>query len=180
MIFFALAGAGLAAHESTVRWVPLTQGTRVTAGVVLLIAAIAPALVFASQRQLNDARDALRANNCARAIDRAADSIDSLSIRPEPYEVLALCQARRGQLGLAIAAVHQAISHEPDNWRYHYDLGVLLGAAGREARPELERAQQLNPYALGLADLLKTLPKGEAVNWSLELEGPSGAILKTG
>jgi tetratricopeptide (TPR) repeat protein len=177
VIFFALGGAGLAAHESSARWFPLSQGMRVGAGLLLLIAAVTPALIFASQRQLNDARDALRAGNCTHAIDRAADSINTLEIRSEPYEILALCQQRRGRVGLAIAAARKAISHDPDNWRYHYDLGVLLGAAGQEARPELERALALNPYALGLADLLKELPKGEAVNWDLELQGPSGATL---
>jgi hypothetical protein len=177
--FFALGGAGLAAHASVARSLPFTQRVRVTAGLLLVIGAATPALIFASQRQLNDSRDALRARDCTLAIGRATDSIETLAIRAEPYEVLALCQARRGQLGLATAAVREAVRLDPDNWRYHYDLGVLLGAAGREARPELVRARDLNPYALGLADLLKDLPTGGAVSWDLELEGPTGATLNT-
>jgi tetratricopeptide (TPR) repeat protein len=180
VIFFALAGAGLATHASRARWVPVPQGLRVTAGLLLLVAAATPALIITSQLQLNDARDALRARDCPRAIDRAAASIDTLAIRAEPYEVLALCQSR-SQLGLAIAAARKAISRDPDNWRYHYDLGLLLGAAGFEARPEIAKAHELNPHTNvpDLTALLKSLPKGEAVNWNLELQGPSGATLNT-
>jgi hypothetical protein len=177
VIFFALGGAALASHASTARRIPFSQGARVTAGLLLLVSAITPGLVFASQRQLNDARDALRAGDCPRAIERASDAVNTLQIRAEPYEVLAFCQQARGRVGFAVAAMRKAVSHDPDNWRYHYELGVLLGGAGLEARPEIAKAHDLNPYAPGLAETLKTVPKGEAVNWDLELQGPSGAIL---
>ncbi|HEX4733218.1 MAG TPA: O-antigen ligase family protein [Thermoleophilaceae bacterium] len=181
VIFFALGGAALAAHASRARWVPVTQGLRVTAGLLLLVAAATPALIFTSQRQLNDARDALRARDCPRAVDRATASIDTLAIRADPYEVLVLCQATHGQLGLATAAANKAISRDPNNWRYHYDLGLLQGAAGLQPRPEIAEAHALNPHTNvpDLTALLKSLPKGEAVNWNLELQGPSGATLNT-
>jgi O-antigen ligase len=181
VVFFAIGGAALAAHSSRASWLPLSQGVRVTTGLLLLVAAATPVLVFTSQRQLNDARDALRARDCARALDRATASIDTLAIRAEPYEVLALCQQARGQLGFATAAARKAVSRDPDNWRYHYNLGLLLGAAGLPARPEIARAHTLNPHTNvpDLTALLKELPKGEAVSWTLELEGPSGATLKT-
>jgi len=93
--------------------------------------------------------------------------------------VLALCQEARGQLGLSTAAARKAISRDPDNWRYHYDLGLLQGAAGFQARPEIAKAHALNPHTNvpDLTALLKALPKGEAVSWTLELQGPSGATL---
>jgi O-antigen ligase len=177
VIFFAIGGAAVAAHAHSVRPVLLSPQVRVAAGLVLLAAVITPALVFASQRQLNDARDGLRAGDCPRAIDRAADAINSLSVRSEPYEVLALCQQKRGRAGFAVDAMRQAVKHDPNNWRYHYELGILLGATGGQARPEIERAHELNPYEPSISRVLVELPKGQAVNWDIELLGPTGAIL---
>lgn len=180
LIFIALGGAALAEHASTVRWHPFSDTARVLAGLMLLLSAITPGLVFASQRQLNDARDALQAGSCVRAIKRGSDAVNTLNTRSEAYEVLALCQQRRGRIGFAIAAMRKAVSNDPHNWRYHYELGVLLGGAGLQAAPEILTAYRLNPATPGLADLVKELPKGNgAIAWDLVLEGPSGASGRT-
>jgi hypothetical protein len=147
----------------------------VALAVLLLAGALAPAFVYASQRQLNDARDALRHGDCSHAINRAADSIDSLAIRPEPYEILAICQQQQGRTGLGIVAMREAVNRDPKNWRYHYELGILLGGVGQNTRPELLEARRLDPHNANLLELLKQAPEGQAVNWDLELQGPGGA-----
>jgi hypothetical protein len=174
--FFALGGAALAVHERDARPTLVSAGTRITASLLLLAAAITPALVLGSQRQLNDARDALRVRDCGRAIDRATASIDTLEIRPEPYEVLATCQQERGRTGFAIQAMRKAVDRDPDNWRYHFQLGILLGGAGQNARPELLAARRLNPHNADVNRLVREAPAGQAVNWDLELLGPGGAL----
>jgi hypothetical protein len=175
---FALGGAALAAHESSVSPSGARQGVRVTVGLLALLAIVAPGLVFASQRQLNDSLDALRAGNCTRAVDRATASISTLDIRPEPYQVLALCQAKRGRTGFAIQAMEKAATRDPDNWRYAFTLGVLQGGAGLDPRPELVRASRLNPQRVEIKDLLAAVPKGSAVDWGLSLLPPSATTVQ--
>jgi hypothetical protein len=175
LFFFALGAAALANHESAVRRVELAQGRRVIFALLLLVGAIAPAILFTSQRQLNDARDALSAGNCNRAIDRAAASISTLSVRPEPYEILGICQGKRGRAGFSIAAMRKAVQKDPNNWRYHYDLGVALGGNGQIAYDALAAARRLNPTNAAVAALIKEAPPGTAVNWSVEFLPPVGA-----
>jgi hypothetical protein len=171
----ALGAAGMATHARTLAGRRTSQSGRVFVGLLLLIAAVAPALVLTSQRQLNAAASAQRAGNCPKAIERATASIGTLSIRPEPYEVLALCQAKNGRAGFAIQAMAKAVKRDPDNWRYHYELAAVRGGAGINPRPELLTARRLNPHNADVNDLLATLPAGTAVNWDLELAAPSGA-----
>jgi hypothetical protein len=173
--FFALGGAALATHERRTLPTFPQQTIRVGLSLLLLVGALTPALVFTSQRQLNDARDALRAGNCPLAMNRAAKSIETLASRPEPYEVLGLCQAQNGRPGFAAQALRQATKHDPGNWRYHYELAAVQGAAGIDPRPELKTAQRLNPYNAELNDLLASIPPGSSAAWDLDLLGPSGA-----
>jgi hypothetical protein len=156
-----------------VTWVP--QGLRVTIGVLLLATLAAPALLFASQRQLNDSLDALRAGNCSVATDRAEASIKTLSIRPEPYEVLAICQQRQGRTRFGVLALERAVKRDPDNWRYHYELAALEGGVSLNPRPELVTAHRLNPTSAEVNSLLADLPRGSGANWEVELAAPAGA-----
>ena len=171
----ALGGAGLAAHARSTRdgWTP--PGLRVGVGLILLISAIAPALVLTSQRQLNDAIDAQRAGNCNEAVDRATASINTLDVRPDPYEVIALCQTKRGRPGFAVQALAKAVKRDPDNWRYHYDLAAVRGGAGLNPRPELLAALRLNPQNQDVKTLLADVPPGTSASWDLVLAGPLGA-----
>src|SRR5204863_1700174 len=138
-------------------------------GLLLLVTTVAPALVLGSERKLEDARAAQRAGNCPRTVDRATASIESLSVRPEPYELIAICQANAGRVGFAIRAIQKAVDHDPDNWRYHYNLAILRGGIGLDPRPELETAHRLNPHDPEVTALLASVPRGTAVNWELEL-----------
>lgn len=173
--FFAVGGAGLARHVTAARTTPASGSVRVTLSLFLLVGAICPVLVFASQRQLNDARDAVRDGNCTRAIDRAAAAVDTLDARPEAYELIGICQQQRGRVGFAVQAMRKAADLDPDNWRYHFDLAVVQGGVGLDARPELVKAHQLNPTDPQVTQLLRELPVGSAVNWDINLLAPSGA-----
>jgi hypothetical protein len=171
----ALGAAALATHERDLMPSFATPSTRVAVGVMLVAAAIAPGLVLASQRTLNDGLDALRAGNCREAVSRAADSISTLSVRPEPYEVLGLCQAKNNRPGFAAQALSKATENDPDNWRYHYELASVQGAAGTDPRPELRIAHRLNPHNAELNDLLASIPPGSSATWDLDLTAPGGA-----
>ena len=170
----ALGGAALATHQSQARAILRPRSAGVVQPPSCCSSAVLPALVLLSQRDLNDAREALRADRCGESIRRASDSIKTLEIRPEPYELIALCQAHRGYTGFAIQAMRKASQRDPDNWRYHFELGVLLGGAGHNTRPELLRARQLNPQYADTKRLLEAAPAGEAVDWDLELIGAAG------
>jgi hypothetical protein len=172
---FALGAAAMAAHrgQEAIGWIP--QGVRVTIGVLLLATVAAPALLFASQRQLNDSRDALLAGNCPKAIDRASASIKTLSNRPEPYEVLAICQQREGRTRFGVLALERAVERDPDNWRYHYELAALQGGVSLNPRPELVTAHRLNPTQADVNTLLADVPRGSGANWDIELAPPGGA-----
>jgi Flp pilus assembly protein TadD len=124
---------------------------------------------------LSDSQDAVRAGNCRKAVDRAADSISTLQIRPEPYEVLGLCQVKDGRPGFAVQALLRATKRDPDNWRYHYELAAAQGAAGIDPRPELLEARRLNPHNPELNDVIRSIPPGQTANWDLELAAPGGA-----
>jgi hypothetical protein len=172
---FGLGGAALATHERELMPSFATQGVRIVASLVLLVSAVVPGLVLASQRNLNDSLDALRAGRCGEAIDRASDSISTLEIRPEPYEVAGLCQIRAGLPAFAVQAFKRASDRDPDNWRYRYELATAQGNAGIDPRPQLLAAQRLNPHNAELNSLISTIPPGQSAAWDIELIGPSGA-----
>jgi Flp pilus assembly protein TadD len=106
---------------------------------------VAPALVLVSQRHLNASADAFEGGDCVRAMSEASRSIQTLAIRPEPYEALGYCQAHRGQPSLAPAALRKAVSYDPENWEYRYGLALVEGAAGRDPLPYARAAARFNP-----------------------------------
>jgi hypothetical protein len=174
----AVGGAGLARHVTKVKPSFTGSSLRVTFGLLLLVGAICPALLFASQRQVNSARDALLAGNCPRAISRAGDAVATLDLRPEPYEVLGLCQQKQGRFGFAVQAMQKAVDRDGKNWRYRYELAVLLGGAGQPPRPELLAAHALNPTSADVKALLQDTLPGQAVNWKIDLLKPAGTTVQ--
>jgi len=142
---------------------------------LLLLTAVAPALLFVSQRQLTAAQNAQQAHNCTKAIARAGDAIQTLDVRPEPYEVDALCQTRLGRPGLAVAAMRRAVQLDPNNWRSRYTLAAVRGAAGLDPRPDLDEALRLNPYNAEMRQLSASIPKGDSASWDLSLTPSVGA-----
>jgi hypothetical protein len=98
-----------------------------------------------SQGQLNRASEAFERGDCEEAIDAALASSRAVSVRPEPLQIIAYCDVRLGQRNLAVQVMGQAVDRDPRNWRTHYGLALVQGAAGMDPRPELRRALALNP-----------------------------------
>ena len=143
--FFCLGGLALAAAPGS-RGGPLPRRfTRVAVGVGLLALVVTPALMALSQAHLNRSATALRAGDCGVTIEAALASISALSVRPDPFELLALCDARLGKAGLAIQQANRAVALDPASWRAHYVLGLAQASAGRDPRPSLRRSRGLNP-----------------------------------
>jgi hypothetical protein len=129
--------------------------TRVLAGLACLVLAVTPVLVAVSDTALNRSDTAFANGDCGGAIDAALDSIDALSVRPQPYETIAYCDMRAGQWGLALQQMQAARSRDPGSWRYAYGLSIAQALAGRDPRAELAVARRLNPLAGEAAALQK-------------------------
>jgi Flp pilus assembly protein TadD len=125
----------------------------VIAGLAVLVLAITPWLINASQGPLERAQEEFAANDCGAAIDDALTATERFGVRPEPWEVLGYCDARAGQYGLATRAMDAAHARDPRNWRYVYGQAIIAGVAGRDPRPAARAALRLDP----LEPLARTL-----------------------
>ncbi len=114
------------------------------AGAVLALA-VPPALLALSQTRLTESLAAEQSGDCERAVDRARAALSVLDNRPEPYEVLAYCEARTGEQGRAVVAMERAVRLDPRNWEYHYGLALVRAAAGQDPRTQVRAALRLNP-----------------------------------
>ena len=104
------------------------------------------ALVAISQGLLNSAVRGLQAGDCSAASHDALDSINVLSARPEPYQVLGFCDSRAGENELAIQLLQTAVDRDPDEWESYYGLALVKGAAGEDPRPAAAKAYELAPH----------------------------------
>lgn len=151
--FFALGGFALArplisrtpGQPGAAASHAITPLVRVTVGLGCLVLAVAPAYMWLSQRRLNQAAAAFSNGNCQVATRDALASISVLGDRPEPYEVISYCDIRRDMPDLAIAMIQKAISLDPHNWNFHYDLAVMQASAGLDPTVALHKAASLNP-----------------------------------
>lgn len=118
---------------------------RVLLGLCCLLLAVAPALVYLSQRSLNRGVDAFERRDCAKAVDAALESNGLLSTRPEPFELLGYCDVRLGRPDLGVRAMEEAVERDPGNWQLYYGLAVVRAAAGQDPRKQARLALTLNP-----------------------------------
>jgi O-antigen ligase len=170
--FFALGGMTLAraapAHETA----PQPAGpaaprrlTRLVAGVGLLALATTPALVALSQARLNDSVTALKAGNCGEAIDAALGSARALGVRPQPFMLLSLCDARLDRHEVAISTARRAVDLDEENWQTHYTLALALANAGRDPRSAARRTLRLNPYGRLPVDISERFDTDDPKEW---------------
>jgi hypothetical protein len=150
---FGAGGVALAAREGAERMGALGRMPRVAAGLAVLVLAITPWLIWRSQAPLERAQDEFGAGNCAAAINDALTATERFGVRPEPWEVLAYCDARAGEYELATRAMDAAHSRDPHNWEYVYGQAIMAGVSGRDPRPLAAQALRLNP----LEPLTRTL-----------------------
>lgn len=147
---FALGGAALARRSEAAAALavrpPLVLGRvpRILGALVLLLLAVLPASVGLSQRSLNASAAALRTGDCQAAATHALDSIAALSVRPQPYEILAYCDARDAP-GLGVTQMQRAVTADPEGWQYRYGLALLRASAGLDPSAALAKAAELNP-----------------------------------
>jgi hypothetical protein len=144
--FFAVAGAALSPRKgSGSGWVP-GRNSRMILGLLCLVTAVAPVLIIGSQIRLDDAEHALNESNCAKASSSSLSSIGWLDVRPEPYEVLGMCDIERGLPRLGVAAMKLAVHYDPGSWETYYALALAQGASGIDPRAVAARALRMNPF----------------------------------
>jgi cytochrome c-type biogenesis protein CcmH/NrfG len=163
---FCAGGAALAssAKDGAGR-APAGPRTRLLIALGVLLLALTPALLGLSQRQLNDSIRAFKHGNCSAAVDAALNSISTLSVRPEPYEVLGYCDARTGLGRPAISAFEAAIRRDPRNWELHYGLAVVRAASGRNPRRAARSALRLNPRSELVKAAVKSFSTPSPSSW---------------
>lgn len=144
---FALGGLAVASPARAERAPGPAPLTRIVAALGCLLLAVTPALAALSQAQLDRSLAAFRRGDCPATIDSALSSISSLSVRPQPFELLAYCDVRAGRTDLALKAMQRALARDPDNWEYHYGLALVRGSAGLDPRPQVRAASRLNPLS---------------------------------
>ncbi len=141
----AAAGLGLSPAAGEIPlWRP-GQNTILLLAACCLLALVLPALTVASQSNLVRARNALFASNCPAASSAALSSIRWLDVRPEPYEILGLCDLENGRPHLAATAMSEAVAFDPSSWEPRYMLAIAQAAAGIDPRPAAALALRLNP-----------------------------------
>jgi hypothetical protein len=118
---------------------------RVVLGLGCLLLALTPYRVAMSQNHLDAAVSAYRHGNCPKAIDEALASLDAEQIRPEPRLILTYCDLRLGRPRLALTQIEAAVERDPEDWRLRYVLAVNRALLGRDPRPEMRLARELNP-----------------------------------
>ena len=144
--FFAAAGLALSPRGRPAHgWTP-GKTSRVILALLCLAAVVLPVLLIGSQSRLTDAERALYASNCAKAASAARSSIQWLSARPQPYEILGLCDLQSGQARLGVAEMRRAVSRDPGSWETYYALAIAQASAGVDPRPSAERALRMNPF----------------------------------
>lgn len=145
---FALAGLALSRPLATRREVSKVEVgrlPRIVAALCVGVLAVTPVVVALSQTRLESALTAFEANRCPTAINASLSSLNALSVRPEPYEILGYCDIRLRQYPLAQKAMESAVSRDPENWEMHYGLAMSQAAQGVDPLPQLRETRRLNP-----------------------------------
>jgi hypothetical protein len=109
------------------------------------VLAITPVLVHRSQTHLSNAIAAFQTGDCRTTASEAIASHDALDSRPEPFELLAYCEARAGRRKVALRAIDAAIARDPHDWEFRYDQAIIRASAGLDPRPATRAALALNP-----------------------------------
>jgi hypothetical protein len=191
LVFFAVAGAALSplrgrgsehgeiTGPGSSGWVP-GAGARMALGLLCLLAIVTPVLIIGSQRRLGEAENALyETGGCPRAGSAALSSIGWLDVRPEPYEIVGFCDLREGRPRQGVAAMSEAVSHDPGSWETHYALALAQAAAGIDPRGEAERALRMDPYEPLTRQAAKQLRTAGPAEWVSRASALRAAALKS-
>ncbi|HEX2087474.1 MAG TPA: O-antigen ligase family protein, partial [Solirubrobacteraceae bacterium] len=130
-----------------------------------LAIAVGPLLVMLSQTNLNDAKFQLAQGDCVAASDHALTSIEMLSSRREPYELLGFCQALRGFPRQGVEAMRRAIEQDPKSWQARYGLAVVRAQAGEDPSGDLRDALAMNPMEEVVLDTIERFREAPRSQW---------------
>jgi hypothetical protein len=170
---FAAAGAALARgrrHEP--RRGERSRVLRWSTAAVLVVVAVIPALVALSQDRLEESVEEIAEGDCAEAVAEARASLDVLSVRARPYEVIGYCAARQGLGALAVPAMQRAVERDPRNWEYHYGLAVARAGAGIDPRAAARTALRLNRFHVLARDGWRRFGRGgDPQSWRAAASG---------
>ncbi len=139
--------------------------TRIGAALGCLLLAVTPALAALSQARLDESVAAFRRGDCTRTADAALASISFLSVRPQPFELLAYCDVRAGFPQLAVAAMGEALVRDPENWEYQYGLALVRASAGLDPRPQARAAAYLNPLNPLAQEAVRAFDTADPERW---------------
>ncbi len=141
---------------------------RLLAGLAILLVALTPVRVAASQRSFTQALEAFRTGDCATTIDRSLDAQSVFGPRPDVYELIGYCDVRLGRPDLAEQMLSAAVQREPRNWELYYGLALIRGAAGRDPRPSLREALKRNPREEVVRDAARRMAGDKPRVWRRE------------
>jgi O-antigen ligase len=163
---FAIGGAALAAAAPRSE-APIgpRMGVRSLAATACFATAIVPGLVMVSEARLDESAKAFERGNCAKAIDAADSARAALDERAQPHEMIGYCRLRQGRPRQGALELEKAISRDPDNWEYHYDLALARGAAGLDPRPEARAALRLNPLDPEAKNAVRSFHTNDSGAW---------------
>jgi hypothetical protein len=118
-----------------------------------------------SQAHLDHAVTAFERGDCATADQQALAGVRALASRPQPWEFIAYCAARRGDEHTAGGAITQAIRRDPEDARLHVNAALIDASFGRDPRPQLRQAKALDPHATVVDDLFDALKETPRAKW---------------
>jgi hypothetical protein len=141
---------------------------RLLGGLAILLVALTPVRVAASQRSFHQALEAFRAGDCATTIDRSLDAQSVFGSRPDVYELIGYCDVRLGRPDLAERMLSAAVQREPRSWELHYGLALIRGSAGKDPRPSLREALKRNPREEIVRDAVRRMAGDKPRVWRRE------------
>jgi hypothetical protein len=175
--FFAAAGLALGPRAREPRHWTVSRPARLVLAAACVGAAVLPVLIIGSQSKLDEAKRALYASDCAKAVPAADSSIAWLSARSQPYEILALCDAERGSARLAVAETRKAVSRDPGSWEPYYLLAIAQASAGVDPRASAARALSMNPLEPLTRQAVSQLRGSSPRRWAQEAASLRAAAL---
>ncbi len=143
---FALAAAALARQGHRKRLPRRYEGVlRACVAVAALAVVVIGVRSTLSDEHLVGSVAAFNAGNCPAAVTDARASISAMSSRPQPYQILGLCDVVSGRPRPAVGLLDQAVARDPQSWVFQYSLAIGQAAAGQSPWAALRRAELLDP-----------------------------------
>ena len=155
---FAAGGLALAAGDGArARFPRLRSWMRIPALAACILLALAPLKVVGVEAKINRAVDEADVRDCRDATAVAASAQRDMSTLPKPAIVTAFCAVQQRHPADALAPLHVALSHDPNNWQLWYDLAVVRMKAHLPARRQIMTAYRLNAHDANVQKALQTL-----------------------